>query len=330
MTLTKTLTPFQAHPLMPGGHLQTILGYYLPQIKQLRPHKVHLVEVDAGDKLAVLENMPGRRASFKKIIVLMHGLGGDDSSPYMLRLADLFVKRGWTVFRMNHRGCGMGKGLARGLYHSGRSDDICRVLQFIEHLYPDIPTLAVGFSLSGNALLKLLGENVHRIAGNLKGAVAVTPPIDLAGCADELCRQVNRMYDLRFVRMLKTAIHERCQTFPDFQKITFPRKMNIRDFDELCTAPLSGFQSAKDYYNTCSANQFLPTIRTPTFLLASLNDPFIPKETFTGIKPHSFLTIYLTQSGGHMGFVAKNKTSLGSRRWMDYAILTSAEQLLKK
>lgn len=324
------LIPFHPHPLVRGGHLQTIVGYYLPQTRRFKAHAVHMVELSDGDRLALLENKPGRRAPFKKILVLMHGLGGEDSSPYMVRLADLFVKRGWTVFRMNHRGCGAGQGLAKGLYHSGRSDDISAVLQFIAQMYPKTPVFAVGFSLSGNALLKLLGERRFPLPENLRGAMAVTPPIDLARCAAALSRKQNRIYDLRFIRMLKQALHERRQAFPDFPEFRFPRRMTLRDFDEICTAPLNGFRSAADYYAQCSADQFLNGIKVPTVLLASLDDPFIPSETYANVRRHPFLEVILTKSGGHMGFVARDKTPLFTRRWMDYALVFFAEAAFKE
>jgi len=321
--------PFVPHPAIAGGHLQTIVSYYLPQIKTLNPHTTHRVDLGDGDKLALLENKPSRKAALKKAVLFMHGLGGHDASPYMLRLTSLFKNRGWRVFRMNHRGCGAGKGLARGVYHSGRSDDISKVLTFIAQTYPDTPLVAAGFSLSGNALLKLLGENAHPVPSNLVGAVAVTPPIDLAGCSDALCRRSNRIYEWRFLRLLKASMRERRQAFADFPELEYPSNMSIRDFDEYVTAPLGGFASAADYYRRCSARQFLAGIKTPTILLASLNDPFIPARTFANIQPNGFLQLQLTDSGGHMGYIAKHKTPIDSYRWMDYAVLTFAENFFR-
>ncbi|RMF67644.1 MAG: hypothetical protein D6743_04565, partial [Calditrichaeota bacterium] len=101
------------------------------------------------------------------------------------------------------------------------------------------------------------------------------------------------------------------------------------EFDEMCTAPLSNFASAQDYYTRCSAKQFLTGIRTPTVLLASDDDPFVPAETFAGVTGHEFLRVEITRSGGHMGFVSARPTPLGDHRWMDYAVLSFAEGLLK-
>jgi hypothetical protein len=200
----------------------------------------------------------------------------------------------------------------------------------VSEVYPDTPIIAVGFSLSGNALLKLLGENRHPFPGNLRGAIAVTPPIDLSLCAAALCKTSNWIYDVRFVRMLKTAVRERRQAFPEFPKLRFPQRMTIRDFDEICTAPLNNFLSAEDYYSKSSAKQFLANINLPTLLLASLDDPFIPRQTFKNLPANSNLWVHLTTSGGHMGFVPATKTPLGNHRWMDYAVLHQAERFVRE
>ncbi|MFQ5752528.1 MAG: YheT family hydrolase [bacterium] len=321
---------FKPHPLILGGHLQTIIGYYLPGPRQLVADKIHRVQVSDGDRLAVCENRPGQELAVRGGILFMHGLGGQASSPYMLRLAKLFKDRGWVTFRMNHRGCGEGVGLARNLYHSGRSDDVSQVLKHIAKLAPNLPLIAVGFSLSGNTLLKLLGEQNLPIPDNLCSAMAVSPPIELSRCAAALCLQRNRIYDIRFVRLLKQSIKERQLHFPDFPSFRFPWNMTVRQFDEICTAPLNNFKSAEDYYSKCSAKQFLSGISIPTVLIASDDDPFIPEESFAAVPENHYLKLHLTHSGGHMGFVCANKTPLGNHRWMDYAVLTISERLIKR
>lgn len=325
----KKLIPFEPHPLVPGGHLQTIIGYYLPWPKQISHTRTYEIELPDEDKLILCENTPVRKTAFQKAILLMHGLGGHSQSPYMLRLAEFYRNRGWITFRMNHRGCGEGVGLAKNIYHSGRSEDISQVLLKIEALYPETPLIAVGFSLSGNALLKLLGEKKEPISTNLLGAIATTPPIDLSLCAATLCKPSNRIYDYRFIQFLKDAIKERQQRFADFPKFDFPWNMSVRDFDEICTAPLNNFESAEDYYEKCNAKQFLARIAVPTLLLASDDDPFIPKESFDNLPENGNLTCSITRGGGHMGFVTANKTPLGNYRWMDYAILIYAERFLQ-
>ena len=309
-----------------GGHLQTVVGYYFPAPEQLPQAHFHTVELGQGEALRLCENRPGANVPTRGSVLLMHGLGGSAQSPYMRRSAALFRENGWIVFRMNHRGCGEGRGLARRLYHSGKSDDVSAASHLVAELYPDLPSVAVGFSLSGNALLKLLGEKIHPIPANLCGAIAVCPPINLSLCAAALARKSNWLYEQRFVRMVKTSLRERAEDFPDFPRFHFPPHLTLRQFDEMYTAPLNGFASAEDYYQKCSARQFLANISHPTFLLASDDDPFIPREAFRDLPRHKFLQTQLTRSGGHMGFVASAKMPWRSRLWLEFTVLSYAEK----
>ena len=274
------------------------------------------------------ENRPEENTKTRGVVLLMHGLGGTAQSPYMRRMAAAFQKHGWIVFRLNHRGCGEGRGLARQLYHSGKSDDVSAALQYVAKSYSDLPLVAVGFSLSGNALLKLLGEKIHPLPANLRGAIAVCPPINLSLCSAALARPSNWIYAQRFVRMVQACIREREADFPDFPRFDFPWNLTLRQFDERCTAPLNGFASAEDYYQKCSARQFLADISHPTFLLACDNDPFIPHEAFHDLPRHQFLQTQITRSGGHMGFVSAKTTPWGNRQWLEYTVLNGTQRFL--
>ncbi len=309
--------------------MQTIVGYYFPANKRVGPTFYHKIFLPDGDALILCENRPDSRTP-KGAVLLMHGLGGEASSPYMLRCAAIFKSHGWLVFRLNHRGCGEGRGLARQIYNAGRSEDVSQTLVKIWDLYSDLPIIAVGFSLSGNMLLKLLGEDRHPIPSNLRGAISVNAPIDLAACADSICQKRNWIYNHRFVRMLKDTIQQRQRDFPDFPRIKFPRLLSLRKFDDLCTAPLSGYADADDYYKKCSANQFLQNITIPAWLLMSDDDPFIPVQVYYDLPASQSLKLHLTHGGGHMGYVAARKTPLGNHLWLDYAVLFFAEKLLQK
>ena len=103
----------------------------------------------------------------------------------------------------------------------------------------------------------------------------------------------------------------------------------MRDFDEICTAPLHGFSSAEDYYEQSSARQFLSKIEVPTVLLASKDDPFMHKNTYENLPVNANVSYQIETNGGHLGFVAARPTPLRTRRWLDYAVLTDAESFLK-
>lgn len=322
------LEPFSPAPWAPGGDLQTIAGYLLPGSKGLSHTHLHKIPVSFGDTLAACENRM-HEAKAAGVVLLLHGLGGQADSPYMLRVAQKFLDKNWITFLLNHRGAGQGRGLARQLYHAGRSDDLAPVLRLIAENYPEKPVIAIGFSLSGNMLLKLLGEQPETMPQNLCGALAVSAPINLAAGAAAISKKRNWLYDRRFIRLLKNTLHERKTDFPDFPRLELPRNLNLYAFDQIVTAPLGGFASAEEYYQKCSAQQFLGNIRVPAVLLAAENDPFVPHEIFAELPDNPWLQLHLTRSGGHLGFISAKRTPFGDHRWMDYALWHYANALLR-
>ena len=85
----------------------------------------------------------------------------------------------------------------------------------------------------------------------------------------------------------------------DLTKIT-----NFKAFDTLVTAPLHGFDSAEDYYQQCSALQYLPLIRTPSLILHAKDDPFMTDAVIPDKQQlSSYIEYELTERGGHVGFI---------------------------
>ena len=119
-------------------------------------------------------------------VLLLHGLCGCHHSPYMRRLAWKLLRHGLRAVRMNLRGCGSGRGLARYPYHSGRSADVLAGLDSLYQEAPASPVTLVGFSLGGNIVLKLAGELSVRVPENLQRVIAVCPPADLVACSRAL------------------------------------------------------------------------------------------------------------------------------------------------
>src|SRR5262249_20357221 len=116
----EAVPPFEPHPLIRGGHLQTIAGRYLPGRRIRLASTDHEIEAGDGDRLSVLESVPPGWNAGDPAALLIHGLAGCARSPYVARVAVRLAGLGARVVRMNLRGAGSGFGLARGFYHSGR------------------------------------------------------------------------------------------------------------------------------------------------------------------------------------------------------------------
>jgi predicted alpha/beta-fold hydrolase len=121
-------------------------------------------------------------------------------------------------------------------------------------------------------------------------------------------------------RLIRTA-ETRAKIFPELGRPQWPRRMSLRLFDEVYTAPQAGFANARAYYEYASAKPYLPTIKVPTTILAAADDPVCPISAFRDAKCSAQVTTRVESSGGHMGFVAARRTEFGDRRWLDAAVV---------
>lgn len=317
-----TLLPFRPHPLLRSGHLQTLMvgiacgwrpSYDATQIQ---------IPLDDGDQLVVHEEAGGPYPADAPVSILIHGLGGDHSSPYLQRIAYRMSRAGHRMWRVDLRGCGAGLSLAWRPPHAGRSPDIAAVVKAAAEKYPHAPIQLVGFSLSGNIILKMLGEaaagELELDLSRIQFALAVAPPIELGKCCDRidsLRRQIYRRYYLKVLNSQVAARKTRWQQWTDVAEA--PPLKTIRQFDARYTVPLSGLESTDNYYDTASSLPWLKHITTPTMILVDKTDPVVAVESFAKIDTdHPAVKIEYTKRGGHMGYWGRDDSGK-TIRWME-------------
>ena len=302
-----------------GAHAQTLLGHFLPS----GPAELHWepVDVDLGDGDTLRLLLAEGRS--KVAVHLFHGLGGHAEADYMRRAARLFAGQGHTIVAANHRGSGAGRGLAARPYHMGCTADMAAVLRAGRERLPGYTHVAIGFSLSATVLLLLLGQESRLERPDL--AIAVNPAAALEKASQRLGRGFNRVYDLRFVNLLRDHVMHRWEAGFLEAPIEIPRLATLREFDALYTARAAGFASRDDYYERCTCLPFLRAIRVPTVLLTSLDDPFAPAGDLEGAELSPAVHLHVEATGGHMGYVGRGVPHL---RWLDYALDHYLRELL--
>jgi predicted alpha/beta-fold hydrolase len=313
--------PFEPHPLLRGAHAQTLAGLYLPN--EAAPYRARrqLVTLDDGDQLVLHDDCPAGWQAGERVALLMHGLSGSHQSGYMRRIAHKLNGRGVRTFRLDLRNCGAGMGLAKLPYHSGRSEDAAAALRRVAELCPDSPAKLVGFSLSGNVTLKLLGEIEGRPCGNLDSAVAVCPPINLAACCRRLQFGLKRPYDRYFAQTLTRQVGRLGQMAADSPRVRFARApRTLWEFDDMYTAPVCGFGTAENYYKLSSSAPLVRRIQLPTLILAARDDPMVCSEDFDRLEASPAVVLHMTSRGGHLGFIARAGIDR-DRRWMDWRVV---------
>jgi predicted alpha/beta-fold hydrolase len=309
---------FRPLPLLSNPHLQTLLGHLWPRPNWSHPVRRQVLWLDDGNALTLYDTKPDIWQPGGPIAVIAHGLTGSHASPQVQRLARFLLPFGWRVVRMDLRGAGPSIALSRRAYHGGCSDDVRAAIEEVHSWSPASPITAVGFSLGGNLVLKMTGEAIARPLAGLSRIAALAPPIDLERCAALIAQPRNRIYDTYFVRELIREAQQRQRFFPDLPPLRFPRRMNIRLFDDLYTAPRWGFADALDYYRRASSHALVPRIQVPTFILTARDDPFIAVEPFDELHLPDHIRLRVVPQGGHLGFLGWD--GVGGFRWAERRI----------
>ncbi|MEM7478638.1 MAG: alpha/beta fold hydrolase [Planctomycetota bacterium] len=319
--------PYRPHPLMRSGHLQTLMVGLLTGERPEYSAKSFLVELEDGETLVVHEECGSNLAANAPLVVLIHGLGGDHRSAYLERLAPRIHASGFEVWRVDLRGCGAGAEHAWKPANAGRSNDLAQVLIKAESMYPGKPIHLVGFSLSGNIVLKLLGEAaagespLQLQQSGLANAIAVAPPVKLQACADNMDRLSRRLYTKFYLKCLAEQVEARARLWKQWRSIpAHPAVRTIQEFDARYTAPLSGYRSTEEYYRLASAQPWLEHIETPTEIVADMHDPIVPFRTIveSGLSPSTILTA--TRRGGHMGYFGLDEQGK-LIRWLEHYVV---------
>lgn len=315
------LPEFEPHPLIRGGHAQTLTAYFLPG--KTYPYRAtrRLINLDDGDAIVLHDDCPANWNEGDPAVLLLHGLGGCHQSTYMVRVAGKLNERGVRTFRMDLRGCGAGQGMARLPYHAGRSEDARAAIHAISRWCPDSPLSATGFSLGGNIVLKMLGEAPDQLPEMLERAVVVNPPVDLTQCIGRLGQFGGRVYDKHFVKMLYRQLHHSDGLVGDPPIVQWTRKpQSLWEFDDLYTAPVTGFGDAANFYRKNSSSAVVENIRVPTLIIASADDPVIPSSSFEKLDLPDCVKLHMTSSGGHLGFISRGGAD-PDRRWMEWRVI---------
>ncbi len=211
-------------------------------------------------------------------VLVLHGLEASSKAGYIAEVFRQACLRRWQAIGLNFRSCNGEPNRLATSYHSGSTADALFVARKLREAAPG-PLTAIGFSLGGNILLRLLGETGD--AAPIDAAVAISVPYDLQTCLEK-SRRFPQLFDRRAIRSAS----------------------RIEAFDEAVTAPLNGFASATHYYAQCSSGPILNRIRRPTLLLNAKDDPLAPSPVPPEALTNPNLTVVATEKGGHVGFVS--------------------------
>lgn len=291
---------------LPGPHSATLWG----RVGRREPHwrlRTERRETPDGD-FVELVRLDGPSPEAPRLL-LFHGLEGGAHSHYARAMFREAKSRGWAADLLLFRTCGSEPNRLPRSYHSGETTDPRFVIEQLATEFPDAPLGLMGVSLGGNVLCKLLGELGNDTPANVRGAVAMSTPFDLARASRHIGRGFGVVYERFFLRSLIPKALSKVARHRELASLTAVRRARtLWEFDDQFTAPLHGFRDAADYYARASSLPYLSGIRTPTLLLSAVDDPFLPSDVLDHVRAvathNDALTVEFPERGGHVGFTA--------------------------
>ena len=301
----RSLPEFKSRPPWFGGDLQTLRNSFTKAPAPLRADDRLAAPIDVG-AISVAVNCPQVPYGTDRLLLLVHGLGGNEDSSYMINAARYFTAQGYTVGRMNYRGVGPSKEMSEPPYSAGLTSDLRAVIRWLHKKWPGHDIFLMGFSLGGQLSLRMLGEG--DVPHGLKACVSVSAPLDLATSQRKLERRRNWAYSRYVVGNMRAdlagLVHPKVHVEPEKLK-------SVIAFDEQVIAPVFGFKDAADYYARVSCLPLLGNVKLPTLAIHAADDPWIPVEDYRRAEwpTEAPAGAVITPSGGHVGFHSQTSRS---------------------
>jgi uncharacterized protein len=301
-----------------NAHVQTIAPILLRRVSGITYQRAR-IETPDDDFLDLDYSCVGT----KRVGIVSHGLEGDSRRPYVLGMVRALNLRGWDAVAWNFRGCSGEPNRLLRSYHSGDSQDLHTVVDFVLGLGHYAQLALIGFSLGGNITLKYLGERGSDVAPQIIAAAAFSVPCDLTSASHAMSRPSNAIYMTRFLTMLHRKIRRKMELFPGaIDDRGYRRILTFKDFDDRYTAPLNGFQDAEDYWRKASSKPVLANITVPSLLVNAADDPFLAPSCYPleAALENPNLILEVPPHGGHVGFmsISRDGTYWSEQRTTDF------------
>lgn len=253
------------------------------------------------------------------ICVVFHGLAGGSHEPLIRNLGEC-LKNGesnWDVVVVNARGCCRTKITTGKLFNALSVSDVEDVLVELKQRYPTRPVYAVGFSFGAVLLGNYMGTAEEKACDLIKASVLIGCPWDMAASAHHIDSSLSGRYMFNpsltdFLSKLVKAnfkeLHHHDPAFFTEEKLKeAKRAKKTYQWDSAVTCHTAGFADVWDYYHAGSPVRRIDTVRVPTLIINSTDDPAVdPALPRDQVKANPNLVMIETDLGGHLGFVKRS------------------------
>jgi len=308
---------FKPYILLRNKHVNTLYRYFFSDTKvEFKRKRIKTFDNDFID-------LDFSKVNSNNIVILIHGLEGSSDSNYIHTMSQTLNNANFDVVVFNMRGCSGESNKQLSSYHSGKTEDLLEVINYLENNYEYLKINIIGYSLGGNLTIKFMGEFSNKMPSSIFSAVGVSVPCDLKGSVESISKYENKIYMNGFLKTLREKAKQKATKFPNdninIEKIN--KAKNFYEFDDFFTAPIHGFKDAEDYWKKSSCKQYIKGIKLPTLLISAKDDPFLDENChpIKEAKQNDNFTFIQTKNGGHLGFVTGFK--MNNQRWLENRIL---------
>lgn len=265
------------------------------------------VLLDCGDgvRLQSFHSRPEKVGlpSNGRVAVLLHGWEGSADSLYIVSLATALFERGFDVVRLNLRDHGATHHLNQELFHSCRLPEVIGALRAVQSMYSGAPLSLAGFSLGGNFMLRAAAKAAENEL-HIDRVVALSPVLDPAETMSAL-EKGWATYHRYFVRKWGRSLLKKQATWPQhFEMADLTRGHGLRHMTAELVRRFTEFPSLDVYLSGYAiTGKVLETLRVPSLIVTSLDDPIIPAAALDRIAKPDSLRVMVLPHGGHCGFV---------------------------
>ena len=293
------LPPFRGEALpWIGGDLQTLKSTILGDAPQLSQQGEMLtLPLEDGDAVTAMLHRPPQA---KGVFIIIHGLTGCMDSHHVLQMAKAGLAQSYSVLRVNMRGAGPSASLSRRRYSAKSGADLLPFIRAMEQAFPDVPMMMVAHSIGGAAALNMMVDHGDQLGG-LNALAVVAAPLDLHDASTRFHQPRNQPYVQYMLKRLKAMAMAMPDLTPE-QKALIKTCRSIRQFDDVMTAPMMGFQNADDYYTAGSTHQKLDHPQRPLLLIHGDNDSLVGDGALRALPPMENRSVLISRGGGHVGF----------------------------
>ncbi|PJZ43867.1 YheT family hydrolase [Leptospira brenneri] len=300
---------FKPIPILSGAMVQSFMASFKSKADKRYGRSIagewkSVKAKDGTTLLAKIHNVPNP----KGLVVLVHGWEGSIHSSYIVRTTRHFLQKGFSVYRLNLRDHGDTHHLNEGIFNGSLLVETYEaVKELVGFFGSKTPVYLAGFSLGGNFVLRMAARHSLAKVGDqisgLKHCFAFSPALDPKRATVKMDEHpFLRKY---FLNSWKSSLVKKANLFPhlysfhdldDYQSVMHLTEKMVKEF--------SHFSSVDEYFDSYKLNElFFKSIRIPTTILTSMDDPVIPWKEFTEIPASSYLEVVIESKGGHCGFI---------------------------